>query len=91
MLASFETLVGLVPDAKPWECVGDVTECRVALRLAAMREDRAQNDVVQELALRVAGPDRDAWPDPNTDTDALLEPIGEHHIPAWYLPAELRG
>jgi hypothetical protein len=39
----------------------------------------------------VAGPDRAAWPDPHLAAEALLRPVGEHHIPAWYLPAELRG
>jgi UDP-N-acetyl-alpha-D-muramoyl-L-alanyl-L-glutamate epimerase len=91
MAASFGTLVGLVPDAKPWECVGDVNECRVALQLAALREDRVRTHLVQELVLRVAGPDRAAWPDPHLAAEALLRPVGEHHIPAWYLPAELRG
>ncbi len=91
MAASFGTLVGLVPDAKPWECVGDVHESRVALQLAALRPDRARTHLVQELALRVAGPDRDTWPDPRVAAEALLRPVGEHHIPVWFLPAELRG
>jgi hypothetical protein len=91
MTASLGTLVGLVPDAKPWECVGDVNECRVALQLAALREDRVRTHLVQELALRVAGSDRDTWPDPRIAAEALLRPAGDHHIPAWYLPAELRG
>ena len=31
----FVTLLGLAPDVKPFECVGDVDECRAAVRLAA--------------------------------------------------------
>ena len=33
----FRALVGSGPDAKPFECVGDVDECRAAVRLAAAR------------------------------------------------------
>lgn len=91
MTAGFGTLLGLIPDAKPWECVGDVDECRVAVQLTALRPDRRHTHLVQNLALRVAGDDRESWPDPRLAAEALLKPIGEHHIPAWYLPDELRG
>lgn len=88
MTARFEMLLGLIPDAKPWECVGDVHECQVAIRLAAQRADRADTALVQELAARAAGP---GVPDPTAAAQALLHPVGRHHIPAWYLPDELRG
>lgn len=88
MTTSLETLLGLIPDAKPWECVGDVNECQVAVRLAAQRRDRVDAALVQELAGRVA--DR-STPDPQTAARELFRPVGRHHIPAWYLPDELRG
>jgi hypothetical protein len=91
LVGNFGTLVGLIPDAKPWECVGDVNECRVALQLAAHRPDRERTHLVQELARRVVCADRAAWPDPRIAAEALLAPTGTHHIPAWYLPDELRG
>ncbi|MEO7126663.1 MAG: hypothetical protein ABI382_03800 [Nakamurella sp.] len=91
MVGSFGTLLGLIPDAKPWECVGDVDECRVALQLTALRPDRARTHLVQELVVHVSGPDRDTWADPRIAADALLRPVGEHYIPAWYLPDEMLG
>jgi len=36
----FVTLLGLTPETRPFECVGDVGECRAALHLAASRADR---------------------------------------------------
>ncbi len=89
MVASFGTLLGLIPDAKPWECVGDVNECRVAVQLAALRSDRARTHLVQDLSLRVSGPDSSHHTDPAIAADALLKPIGQHHIPARYLPTDL--
>ena len=45
----FRTLVALSPDAKPWECVGDVDESRAALVLAADRPDRATTPLLARL------------------------------------------
>jgi hypothetical protein len=67
--------------AKPFECVGEVTECRAAVLLAAQRADRAGDRLLQELAAEVR-----AWPDAPAPADAerLLRPAGEHFIPAGY-------
>ncbi len=68
--------------AKPFECVGEVTECRAAVLLAARRQDRADDRLLQELAAEVR-----AWPDAPADADAfvLLKPVGESFVPAGYL------
>jgi hypothetical protein len=67
--------------AKPFECVGEVTECRAAALLAAQRADRAGDQLLQELAAEVR-----AWPDAPAPADAerLLRPTGENLIPAGY-------
>jgi hypothetical protein len=75
----FRALLGA--GAKPFECVGEVNECRAAVLLAARREDRAGTRLLQELAAEVA-----SWPDAPTAADAaaMLEPVGENFIPAGY-------
>jgi len=67
--------------AKPFECVGEVTECRAAVLLAARRPDRADDALLQELAKEVA-----SWPDAPGDADAerMLGPVGESFVPAGY-------
>ncbi|MGH3203413.1 MAG: hypothetical protein ACRDP5_15365, partial [Streptosporangiaceae bacterium] len=67
--------------AKPFECVGEVNECRAAVLQAARRADRTASPLLQELAAEVAG-----WPDAPTAADAaaMLEPLGENFIPAGY-------
>ena len=80
---TFETLLGLIPDSKPWECVGDVHESQVAVQLAAARADRQRDDIVRDLARRVHGGEASAL------AKVLLKPVGRHHIPTRYLPAEL--
>ncbi len=52
---TFRTLLGTSGATKPWECVGDVSECRAALRLAASRPDRAGSPLLAELVAEVAG------------------------------------
>jgi hypothetical protein len=79
---TFRRLLGLVPDSKPWECVGDEVECRVAARMAAERADRAGNAVLAQL-VREAADRRD--PDP----DHLLRPLSGHHVPDRYAPDAL--
>jgi hypothetical protein len=49
----FRALLGLLPDRKPFECVGDVDECRAALALTAQRSDRAADALVQHLAAQL--------------------------------------
>jgi hypothetical protein len=77
----FRALLGA--GAKPFECVGEVTECRAAVLLAARRPDRAGagDGLLQELAKEVA-----SWPDAPTDADAerMLDPVGESFVPAGY-------
>jgi hypothetical protein len=75
----FRALLGA--GAKPFECVGEVIECRAAVLLAARRQDRADDRLLQELAAEVR-----EWPDAPDDADAqtLLKPVGESFVPAGY-------
>ena len=79
LTAKFRSLLGA--GAKPFECVGEVTECRAAVLLAARRDDRASTGLLQQLAAEVAG-----WPDAPSDADAaaMLRPVGRTFIPAGY-------
>jgi hypothetical protein len=49
----FRSLLGDPAHAKPFECVGDVDECRVAVLLAADRADRRDTTLLQSLAVEV--------------------------------------
>lgn len=73
----FATLLGLVPNAKPFECVGDVSESRAAIVLAASRPDRRDHAMVQEMA-------RDVRKHDSVPTESLLTPMGAHYIPERY-------
>ena len=73
----FDTLLGLSPDVKPWECVGDVGECRASAFLGAQREDRAGDWMLQELSV-AALRSHPSLPD---DIPAMLRPIGPHRVP----------
>ena len=82
LAGKFRSLLGA--GAKPFECVGEVTECRAAVLLAARRDDRGRGTgtgLLQELAAEVAG-----WPDAPSDADAaaMLRPVGRNFIPAGY-------
>ena len=79
LAARFRSLLGA--GAKPFECVGEVTECRAAVLLAARRDDRTDSGLLQELAAEVAG-----WPDApsQAETAAMLEPVGRNFIPDRY-------
>jgi UDP-N-acetyl-alpha-D-muramoyl-L-alanyl-L-glutamate epimerase len=83
LAGKFRALLGA--GAKPFECVGEVSECRAAVLLAARRDDRAGCGLLQELAAEVAG-----WPDAPSAADAaaMLAPAGnergETFIPAGY-------
>jgi hypothetical protein len=81
----FDTLLGLEPDAKPFECVGDVVECRAALTLTAARPDREHTPLVHRLANTV-NREQPANPAPPA---SLLVPAGPHYIPDRYAPADL--
>jgi len=75
----FRSLLGA--GAKPFECVGEVTECRAAVLLAARRDDRADCALLTELAAEVAG-----WPDAPSEAEAaaMLAPVGRNFIPDGY-------
>ena len=79
LAGKFRALLGA--GAKPFECVGEVNECRAAVLLAARRADRAGSGLLQELAAEVT-----SWPDAPSDADAaaMLLPVGENYIPAGY-------
>jgi hypothetical protein len=83
--ARFDALAGLGGEARPFECVGDVDECRAAVLLAAERADRADGPQLRRLrdeVVRVAG-------GTGPGATALLAPRGPHHIPERYAPADL--
>ncbi|AZI59255.1 DUF2029 domain-containing protein [Nakamurella antarctica] len=83
LLPKFRTLLGLSPDTKPWECVGDIHECQVATRIAVSRPDRAGSPILQALVAEMGeGADEMA-------PDSLLSPVGRHFIPERYAPADL--
>jgi UDP-N-acetyl-alpha-D-muramoyl-L-alanyl-L-glutamate epimerase len=79
LAARFRSLLGA--GAKPFECVGEVTECRAAVLLAARRDDRAGTTLLQELAVEVA-----AWPDAPSEAEiaAMLRPVGRNFVPDRY-------
>jgi hypothetical protein len=78
----FRTLLGLGDRSKPFECVGDVDECRGALVLAAQREDRAGTELVARLLTELS----DAEP---AEPASLVQPRGVHRIPDRYAPPDL--
>jgi UDP-N-acetyl-alpha-D-muramoyl-L-alanyl-L-glutamate epimerase len=82
----FRTLLGTSATDKPFECVGEVNECRAAALLARQRADRVDSKLIQELATEVA-----AQPDaPSAVMSAeLLRPVGTHFIPAPFATADL--
>jgi hypothetical protein len=75
----FRTLLG--SGTKPFECVGEVNECRAAVLLAARRSDRAGCSLLTELAAEVA-----SRPDVPADAEiaAMQRPVGQNFIPAAY-------
>ena len=82
----FRTLLGTSAADKPFECVGEVNECRAAVLLAARRGDRADSKLLQELAAEVA--DLPDAPSPAASA-AMLRPVGEHFIPAAFATEDL--
>jgi UDP-N-acetyl-alpha-D-muramoyl-L-alanyl-L-glutamate epimerase len=78
----FQALLGTSAAAKPFECVGDIGECRAAAVLAAARPDRAGDTLLHTLAGQ--------FPPPSAATiNALLRPVGEHWIPDSYAAHDL--
>jgi hypothetical protein len=79
LAAKFRALLGA--GAKPFECVGEVSECRAAVLLAAQRDDRAGGRLLQDLAAEVASrPDAPSA----ADAAAMLAPVGGNFIPSGY-------
>jgi len=79
----FRRLLGTVSGAKPFECVGAITECRAALQLTADRRDRAEDPLVRSLA--------DELPERLTRAEIgrLLAPLGNHCIPDGFAAEDL--
>ena len=74
----FRTLLG--SGTKPFECVGEVNECRAAVLLAVRRPDRADSGLLTELAAEVAGrPDTPVA----SDIEEMLRPVGDSFVPEW--------
>jgi hypothetical protein len=82
----FRTLAGLGPGERPFECVGDVEECRSAIVLAAERSDRADNALLQRLRQEIVERDPSASA---VQASTVLTPRGPHRIPARYAPSDL--
>jgi UDP-N-acetyl-alpha-D-muramoyl-L-alanyl-L-glutamate epimerase len=78
----FAVLVGLSPDPKPFECVGEVGECRVAATVAAQRDDRADDRLLQRLAAQLPPVD-------TAEMAALLAPHTPHDIPDDFTTSDL--
>ncbi len=78
----FRALLGRSERAKPFECVGDVAECRAAMAAVAGRPDRVGYAMVQELAAEIGG----ARPGVAAE---FLQAHGPHHIPEAYAPERL--
>ena len=79
----FRSLLGTTPTSKPFECVGEVGECRAAALLAAQRPDRAGTKLLQVLAAEL-----DGLPQLSTPAE-LLRPLGPHFVPDPYAPDDL--
>ena len=73
----FRALLG--SGTKPFECVGEVNECRAAVVLAARRPDRADNALLAELAAEING--RPDAPTP-AEIEAMRRPVGASFVPA---------
>ena len=76
-LVIFTALLG--SGTKPFECVGEVNECRAAVVLAARRADRAETALLQRLAAEING-----RPDAPTEAEieAMRHPVGPSFVPA---------
>jgi UDP-N-acetyl-alpha-D-muramoyl-L-alanyl-L-glutamate epimerase len=78
----FRTLLGLGRGPRPFECVGDVDECRAALVLAGARADRRGDALLHRLRAALG---ETGHPEPGP----LLAPLGPHLVPDRYAPADL--
>ena len=85
LLPQFRLLLGLGEGIKPFECVGDVDECRTAAAVAAGRPDRASNEVLARLCAEM-GPAVQAAA---ASAERLEKPLSDHAIPPDLLAAAL--
>ena len=83
LAGKFRALLGTSAGSKPFECVGEVNECRAAALLAAQRPDRAGATLLQDLAAGLHG-----LPGQVSAAD-LLRPLSEHFIPDAYAAEDL--
>jgi hypothetical protein len=87
LLQQFRTLIGRTPDFKPFECVGDVDECRAAVVMAGERHDRATDTILRELDRELA-----LYRDQITSQiPRLLRSMGSHFTPDDYASAAVVG
>jgi hypothetical protein len=87
LVEQFRALIGTSADSKPWECVGDVDECRTAAVLAAERPDRRDTELLHHLTAELG----DEAATARAAADRLLEPLGEDHAPAALAPPRQLG
>jgi hypothetical protein len=80
-LAGFRELLG-IEGHKPLECVGEVAECRLALELAAEKDEWKNTDLVPVLLRDIPA---DAMPTPEQKEEIFS--TAEHLIPDAYLSA----
>ncbi len=83
LAGKFRALLGTGAAGKPFECVGEVSECRAAAVLAAGRPDRARSPLLHALVAELPGHPR------QQDIADLLRPVGEHSIPDAYATDDL--
>lgn len=87
LLPQLRTLLGTSPDAKPFECVGDIDECRTAAVLAARRPDREHDALLPTLVDELGGERERAA----AAADRLFQPLGPSHVPHAYTPSRSLG
>lgn len=87
LLPQFRTLLGFGDDVKPFECVGDVEECRTAAVLAGDRADRAGSAVLAALRTELGA----GLVAARVAASALAQPLGTSFVPDRYASARLVG
>ncbi|HLN16013.1 MAG TPA: hypothetical protein VK277_04570 [Acidimicrobiales bacterium] len=86
LAGQFRVLLGLGEGTKPFECVGDVDECRAALALTALRPDRAADGLVASLARELST--RGLLPAASA-AERLFRPLGRDAVPDDYAADDL--
>jgi len=64
--AQLEILCDTADGVRPFECVGDASECQEALLLTAQRDDRATNAMIQDVAAKITDSPKPALEQPVT-------------------------